>query len=69
MQADIEPNVTWRKSSYSGGGSSGGDCVEVAALIDHAVVRDSKNAHSPVLAFGHNPWRTFLHNVAAMPRN
>ncbi|MEV1020379.1 DUF397 domain-containing protein [Streptomyces sp. NPDC050264] len=38
------PNPTdaqWRKSSYSG--TSGGECVEVAALPTAVAVRDSKN--------------------------
>jgi hypothetical protein len=35
--------ITWRKSSYSGGGGSGGqDCVEVARLPEGVGVRDSK---------------------------
>ncbi|WP_084337835.1 DUF397 domain-containing protein [Actinomadura oligospora] len=35
--------VVWRKSSYSGAGSSAGDCVEMADLGASAVgVRDSK---------------------------
>ncbi len=35
--------ITWRKSSHSGGGGSGGqDCVEVARLSGRIDVRDSK---------------------------
>ncbi|WP_026413590.1 DUF397 domain-containing protein [Actinomadura oligospora] len=34
--------VVWRKSSYFGAGSSGGDCVEVAELGACVGVRDSK---------------------------
>lgn len=35
--------ITWRKSSYSGGGGSGGqDCVEVARLSEGIGIRDSK---------------------------
>lgn len=35
--------ITWRKSSRSGGGGSGGqDCVEVAHLPGAIGVRDSK---------------------------
>lgn len=35
--------ITWRKSSRSGGGGSGGqDCVEVANLHGYVGVRDSK---------------------------
>ncbi|MCP2343150.1 DUF397 domain-containing protein [Actinomadura rupiterrae] len=32
----------WRKSSYSGGGSSSGDCVELADLTSAVGLRDSK---------------------------
>jgi hypothetical protein len=60
MQAAIWANAMWRKSSYSGGGSSGGDCVEVADLTGRAAVRDSKSVSGPVLAFGHAPWHAFL---------
>lgn len=34
--------LRWRKSSYSGG-TSGSDCVEVAALVGGVGVRDSKD--------------------------
>ncbi|NVI87833.1 DUF397 domain-containing protein [Actinomadura sp. BRA 177] len=37
----------WRKSSYSGG--SGGECVEVAAMPDHLLIRDSKDPDGPHL--------------------
>lgn len=51
--------VTWRKSSYSN--QDGGQCVEVsddlAALVP---VRDSKNPHGPVLAFGESGWASFV---------
>ena len=38
-------STTWRKSSFSGsGGTGGGDCVEAAFFPDHRVgLRDSKN--------------------------
>lgn len=36
--------ITWRRSSRSGGGGSGGqECVEVAQLPEAIGVRDSKN--------------------------
>lgn len=57
-------NLTWRKSSYSGGN---GDCVEVANLGENDVmfegvraVRDSKNPNGPVLLFTVAEWRAFL---------
>jgi hypothetical protein len=68
MQAEIQADATWRKSSYSGGGSSGGDCVEMAGLTSGAAVRDSKNTPGPVLAFGHAPWHAFLTGLRAEPR-
>lgn len=38
---------TWRKSSYSGGGS--GNCVEVAHSLDRVAVRDSKHTDRMIL--------------------
>jgi hypothetical protein len=56
-------NVTWRKSSYSGG--NGGNCIEVAILPNgsHAV-RDSKDPSGPVLTFSPAAWRTFTAAVS-----
>ncbi|GLZ40365.1 DUF397 domain-containing protein [Actinokineospora sp. NBRC 105648] len=49
-------SVTWRKSSFSGsGGTGGGDCVEAARLNDDRyALRDSKNpaASLPLPAAG-----------------
>lgn len=55
-------DLTWRKSSYSGG--NGGECVEVAVLPDatHAV-RDSKDPDGPALAFSPAEWRRFTESV------
>lgn len=39
--------VQWRKSSYSGG--TGGECVEMAAVPGHVLIRDSKTPDGPVL--------------------
>ncbi|HET6353685.1 DUF397 domain-containing protein [Streptomyces sp.] len=39
------PDVQWRKSSYSG--TSGGECIEVAAQPCRIAVRDSKNPDGP----------------------
>lgn len=56
--------VTWRKSSYSN--SSGGECVEVSYDFAQGVpVRDSKNPHGPVLAFGAAGWASFVSGVKA----
>lgn len=47
--------LTWRKSSYSGG--NGGECVEVADLADGScAIRDSKNPTGPVLIAGPAHW-------------
>ncbi|MFF8841402.1 DUF397 domain-containing protein [Streptomyces sp. NPDC015127] len=51
--------LRWFKSSYSGSG--GGDCVEVAAGLDAAYVRDSKIADDgPVLRVGRGEWAAFV---------
>ena len=57
----------WRKSSYSGNG--GNDCVEVAGHVDGVLVRDSKDSHGPVLAFGRAPWQAFAASVRAEARS
>jgi hypothetical protein len=46
-------SVTWRKSSFSGGGGNGGaDCVEVASLPDGRVaVRNSKHPDAGTVLF------------------
>lgn len=50
---DPTDSLTWRKSSFSGGGGEGGgDCVEVAALSTGEIaVRHSKNTDGPLLIF------------------
>ncbi|SER76123.1 DUF397 domain-containing protein [Streptomyces qinglanensis] len=54
--------VTWRKSSYSN--PDGGACVEVADDLPAVVpVRDSKNAHGPVLTFAEDGWSAFVSAV------
>ncbi len=55
-------DVSWRKSSYSGG--NGGNCVEVAVLSDdNLAVRDSKDPGGPKLMFSPAEWRTFIASV------
>jgi uncharacterized protein DUF397 len=49
--------VAWRKSSFS---SNGDACVEIAQAPVGVLVRDSKNAEGPRLAFGVAGWRTLL---------
>jgi hypothetical protein len=42
--------ITWRKSSRSGGGGSGGqECVEAARLPDGFGLKDSKNPDADYL--------------------
>jgi hypothetical protein len=60
----IDSNISWRKSSYSGG--SNGDCVEVGqGLSDLTPVRDSKDPHGPALIFPTDAWTSFLADVKA----
>ncbi|MEV8595096.1 DUF397 domain-containing protein [Streptomyces sp. NPDC052012] len=53
----------WIKSSYST--SDGPDCVEVAAIPSHILVRDSKNPDGPRLALAPATWATFLPYASA----
>jgi hypothetical protein len=53
--------LTWRTSSYSG--SNGGNCIEVVATTDTVAVRDSKDPHGPMLAFGPQDWKRFAEQV------
>jgi Domain of unknown function (DUF397) len=55
--------ITWRKSSYSG--NNGGQCVEVGNAARLIAVRDSKDLHGPVLAFGPQGWRRFTDRMKA----
>ncbi|MFF4489577.1 DUF397 domain-containing protein [Streptomyces sp. NPDC001544] len=50
--------LEWIKSTYST--AEGPDCVEVAAVPDHILVRDSKNPDGPRLALTPTAWATFL---------
>ena len=52
--------LSWRKSSYSG--SSGGQCVEVAAS-GRVLVRDSKNPDRGRLGFSAQTWREFAARI------
>jgi hypothetical protein len=62
-----KPLLTWRKSSYSTGDSSGGECVELAPLPEGGVaVRDSKlGDQSPVVNFTQAELRAFVLGVKA----
>ncbi|NGY61457.1 DUF397 domain-containing protein [Lentzea sp. NEAU-D13] len=52
---------TWRKSSYSNGGTAE-SCVEVS-LAENALVRDTKNASGDVLAFSNVAWRALINSL------
>jgi hypothetical protein len=55
---DTADRTTWRKSSYSGGGSS--ECLE-AGVADRrrVLVRDSKNRDGVTLQFSRKAWAVF----------
>lgn len=69
MLAPELTDATWRKSSYSGGGSSGGDCVEVADLASFAAVRDSKIPDGSALVFTGRCWNAFIEDVSVDRRS
>ncbi len=54
-------NLAWRKASYSNG--NGGDCVEVADLLDVTLVRDTKDRTRPAVAVSAASWVTFVEGV------
>jgi hypothetical protein len=58
-------DVTWRKSSHSGG--NGGGCIEVGAHAGpgRVLVRDTKNRGGPVLAFNARTWQRFTSQLKA----
>jgi uncharacterized protein DUF397 len=49
----------WRRGSAC----SGGNCVEVAVLTDHVLIRDSKNPDVAPLSFTHEEWIAFVKGV------
>ncbi|WP_399890471.1 DUF397 domain-containing protein [Streptomyces sp. BBFR51] len=56
--ANSSDQLTWFKSSYSGG--AGGECLEVATCPHTVHVRDSKDTARPGLAVGSNAWGVFV---------
>lgn len=56
-------DVTWRKSSYSGG--NGGNCIEVGAHPDtgRVLVRDTRDQGAPALRFTPRAWKRFADRV------
>jgi hypothetical protein len=62
----MSDELTWRKSSYSGG--TGEACVEIAATPSAIHVRDSKDlvtGTQPSLTFAATPWAIFIGDIAA----
>lgn len=57
--------VTWRKSSFSGdGGTGGGDCVEAARLDGGRFgLRDSKNPSAGTLVLPHTGMSALLSDI------
>jgi Domain of unknown function (DUF397) len=59
--AVVPDSTAWRVSSYSG---QTGNCVQVVTNAPGVVgVRDSKDAHGPVLAFTPDAWSAFTEHV------
>lgn len=56
--------ITWRKSSHSGGGGSGGqECVEVADLASAIGLRDSKEPKAGHLILSRRAFADLLNRV------
>jgi hypothetical protein len=56
-------NLEWIKSSYST--ADGPSCVEVAAVPDQVLVRDSKNPTGPRLSLSPDTWAAFVPYAAS----
>ncbi|MGH3860781.1 DUF397 domain-containing protein [Actinokineospora sp.] len=52
----------WRKSSFSD--VPEGSCVEVSLDLDHAGIRDSKNATGPIVTVAAQSWATFVTHIS-----
>ena len=61
---DGPEDLRWAKSSYSG--TSGDNCVEVAAGPGGVHVRDSKDTAGPSLIFEAQVWADFVGFAAAL---
>jgi hypothetical protein len=58
--------LIWRKSSYSGGGTTN-DCVEVAFVLSDEVtyMRDSKDPAGGMIEFSAASWKGLVRAVSA----
>ncbi|MET9776756.1 DUF397 domain-containing protein [Streptomyces sp. NPDC006367] len=63
MSLKPSSELKWIKSSYST--SDGPSCVEVAAVPERVLVRDSKNPTGPRLSLTPTTWAAFLPHAAA----
>ncbi|MGP2436025.1 DUF397 domain-containing protein [Streptomyces sp. JW3] len=54
--------MTWRKSTYSGGGE-GNSCVEIAVLSTRIAIRDSKTPARATLTFPARSFSAFIESV------
>ncbi|WP_405363112.1 DUF397 domain-containing protein [Kitasatospora sp. NBC_00085] len=55
-------HVTWRKATAS---NPNENCVEFGQLESAVLVRDSKDAHGPALAFAADAWQAFVAGIHA----
>jgi hypothetical protein len=53
--------LAWRRSTRC----STGGCVEMSRTADSCLVRDSKQADSPILRFGLTEWTEFISALKA----
>jgi hypothetical protein len=59
LEPHLDPELTWRTSSYSGG--QGGECVEVGASRPGGIaIRDSKDRAGAALDFPREAWLVFV---------
>jgi hypothetical protein len=59
----VGETLTWRKSSRSGGGSNGSNCIEVADTVTRIYVRDSKDPNGGTLTVTPAAWLAFSEAV------
>lgn len=64
MPAPIPAEVTWRKSTFSGG-NGGNGCIEVAVVPGGIAVRDTKDRARTPHRHSAPAWREFLSGVRA----
>ena len=56
--------ISWRKSSRSGGGGNGGNCVEVGChLVSGIAVRDTKHRTGAMFTLTANGWSGFVRDL------